>query len=342
MNLICGYAYGILHALSPGPLQLGELCIRTGYEPNVVSVTLRELAAAREVFSAVVRPPKAKPDDPPSERARIFYGIKGQAVPSFDSIQEKPPQFMRKRPHRDPRMEKTPYTDTRALPMEILARMAGRTTFRNPKDVTGIPVTAQDVAHALAAAVDSHGDPTDPLGKAMAMAIACQRESEWPNVEDLGRERLLDWLRSQRHYPRICAGAYTYRARIALHDAFTDLIYPARRRKIREAAKDARMSKEKYRFLLKSTMALLEAAANTAAADAVRYLFALAVVEYPVTSRIRAVSYARGGIQVWTKAAQEVLEDPSEECALDIESLMIDVLLRPRRVGLLTTNRETA
>jgi hypothetical protein len=149
---------------------------------------------------------------------------------------------------------------------------------------------------------------------------------------------VLGHLRAQRQYAGAVQPPYTYRARIMLHDAFCDLVAPDKRRKLREAAKQGKMRCELYRGLLKETTAYLEAAANTAAADAVRYLFALVVMEYPLTERVRAVSVTTaGGIQVWTSAGAADIEAEADTlCAYDINLLLQDMATaRERRPGVL-------
>lgn len=228
-----------------------------------------------------------------------------------------------------------PHSTARPEPIEILARMAGRTSFCTPKTpgASAVPVTPLDIAHAIATVPDK-------LGAAMAMAMACQRPSEWPRVEELGRPRLLRHLRGQREYAGIVEGPLVYRARIGLFDAFHDLVAPARARSVRAAARAARMRLEQYRWLLNESAAFLEAAANTAAADAVRFLFALALVEHPLAGRARAVSVsATGELLVWTSAAaDEVAEiDPDGGYVLDVAALCEEMLTaRSRRPGLLT------
>jgi hypothetical protein len=175
------------------------------------------------------------------------------------------------------------------------------------------------------------------------MAMACQRAYEWTKVEELGHARVLSHLRAQRQYQGIVDAPYTYRARIVMLDAFHDLVAPAQRRNLTAAAKESRMRREMYRYLLHETTAFFEAAANTAAADAVRYLFALAAVEHPLHDKVRAVSItATGEIQVWTDASADELNDENpENGALDIAQLIADVVrYRPRQAGVLALKKQ--
>lgn len=229
-----------------------------------------------------------------------------------------------------------PHSNDRPEPIEILARMNGRTSFRTPRapgGSTAVPVTQADISHAI-------GTVKDKLGASMAMAMACQRHVEWARVEELGHPKLVRHLQHQDRGDLI-AGPYRFRARIALWDAFHDLIAPAAARPLHVAAKTARMRREEYRWLLNQTMSYLEEAANTAAASAVRYLFALAVVEHPLAGRIRAVSAADGEIIVWTTAtADEVSGRNPEGGAIDVLALAEDLLMaRGRRPGVLALPR---
>jgi len=217
-----------------------------------------------------------------------------------------------------------PHTDARPEPIEILARMAGRSTFRTPKQpgaTTAVPVTPLDIAHAVATAQDK-------LGSAMAMAMACQRPYEWHKVERTGHARVLAHLQAQRDYPGIVDAPYTHRARIALYDAFHDLIVPEHRRNLGVAAKDARMPRAMYRHLLRETCGYLEHAANTAAADACRYLFA---------NHIESAKERGEDMHITIDVDGVVLLEAKP--TIDIGQLCRDVIERPRRPGLLEMKR---
>lgn len=170
-----------------------------------------------------------------------------------------------------------PHTREKREPLEILARLAGRTTFVLRGDPTGAtPITPLDVAHAIAASEDR-------LGAAMGMAIACQRPVEWPLVHQLGLPRLLVDLESQRKMPGIVDGHRRFRARLALREAFDRLVAPAAKHStIRETALAWHCDARACKFLIRSATYILEDAANTAASDACAYLFALYIAAAPV------------------------------------------------------------
>lgn len=226
-----------------------------------------------------------------------------------------------------------PHNTDKPEPIEILARMAGRTTFRLPRKVAGataaVPVTPLDIAHAIATAQDK-------LGSRMAMAMACQRPWEYEKVEQLAHPRLLRRLRAQREHPGVVDGPKLYRARIALFDAFHNLVQPSRRLPLSVAARRAHMQRRVYTWLEHEAGALLEEAANTAAKDAVRFLFALAAIEHPIIGGVRAVSWSNGQILVWGTACDA---PPADDYALDVADLFAETLARPRAAGILGLSR---
>jgi hypothetical protein len=170
-----------------------------------------------------------------------------------------------------------PHTREKREPLEILARLAGRTTFVLRGDPTGAaPITPLDVAQALAAS-------DDKLGVEVAMAIACQRPNNWPIVHQLGLPRLLAHLEAQRKMPGIVDGHRRFRARLALREAFDRLVAPAAQHAtIRETALAWHCDARACRFLIRAATAILEDAANTAASDACAFLFALYIAAAPV------------------------------------------------------------
>lgn len=179
---------------------------------------------------------------------------------------------MRSRPRR---LE--PHTREKKEPLEILARLAGRSTFVLKGTPTGsAPITPLDVAHAIAASEDK-------LGAAMGMAIACQREVEWPEVHRLGLPRLLAYLDGQRRFPGIVDGHRRFLARLALREAFERLVAPAvRHLTIHALSATWRCDHRPCSYLLRAARSVLEEAANNAASDACAYLFALYIASAPV------------------------------------------------------------
>lgn len=345
----------ILSVLGDAPSMLGALALAAGVVPSAALKRLRRLAQLRHVDCSRVWPAAemAKPRRDRSETtARVMWRLHGTEKPAALPADAPLPA---REPRRVPPRARA-HTNDRPEPIEILARMAGRTNFLTPKKTSAsnaVPVTALDIAHAISYAgkdvVDARGRTIqrgEQLGATMALAMACQRPMDWPKVQELARDRLINLLKRQNTHRDIVDGANAYRARIVLYDAFGDLIAPALRRNLREAARSARMRREPYRHLLKHARALLEGAANTAAARAVRYLFALAVVEHPLVGAVRAVSVGVSGeIVLWPRPAREVNAHMPSADAIDVGELCREIVAaqgRERLPGVLSLRATSA
>lgn len=166
------------------------------------------------------------------------------------------------------RFRRDPYTREPRDPLEWIARLAGRSAFRVPTEgrATRPPLSDADVAHAL-------GGCPDPLGQAMALAIACCRQDLWPQVEPLAMPRWIEVLAAgpDRH---LVAGRLALRARLILVDAFRDLVEPGRAMSWATAAELLRMRVSDYRRLHRQAGGLLDSAARLAARDCATRLFA--------------------------------------------------------------------
>nr|GAT43705.1 predicted protein [Mycena chlorophos] len=158
-----------------------------------------------------------------------------------------------------------PWTDDRPEPMEILARLAGNTSFRLPSSGGRASVTNEDVAHAL-------GCVQDRLAQMLALAIATGSTKEWPSIQRLAAPRLLSQLQADRRTRSLVAGFNRYRARLVLHDAFHDLVC-GRTLSWREAARLCRMAQQPYRDLHGAVTGFLQTEAVAAAHAAARALF---------------------------------------------------------------------
>lgn len=313
-------------ALCERPRTLPDLCAASGLSARATSEALRALVEAGDVRCSRLGNPGERRD-----ADRLLWHVVGR--PALLRSEATPPSRGDVRREQRLRAGAKAHSSDRPEPIEILARMAGRTNFRTPKTpgAMAVPVTPLDIAHAIATVPDK-------LGAAMAMAMACQRSAEWPLVEELGLPQLLAHIRRQRVHPGIVDGANVFRARIALWDAFHDLVAPAQTRPLNLAARGARMRRQQYRWLLNEAAAFLEAAANTAAADAVRFLFALAVLDYPLAGSVRAVSVASTGeILIWTSVAMGRADGDGAGVAVDLEALCEEVLrARGRSPGILS------
>lgn len=263
----------ILAALAKQPHTLTSLCRVVEELPGRVLPRLRDMARRGMAVRAVVRDRHpAYPGEVVAGHSRVVWKLPEQPMPTFEDVNVVPhsslatPESRRRR-----RREKLdPYTKDRRGALEILSMLAGRTSYTVPtqgRSTKEPGVTALDVAHALAASPEK-------LGASVGLAIACQRESEWPTVHELAYEPLLHDLRRQQLFPRVVAGALKYRVRLVLADAFHDLIRPQCQPPYRVAAKERAIAENAYRFLHQRICTYLEAAASAAAGDACRFLFA--------------------------------------------------------------------
>lgn len=334
----------ILQALAAGPLTLGAIhAVVRDFPADYVHAWLQALAGDQRVrCTSVPARGGARPRRPGEQGDYVLlWSRTDQGAPTAVPRPVSPPaaRAPRRQHVGGHRIHLAPHTDDKPEPMEILARLAGprgslgRSTA--PRGTSTVPLTPLDIAHAVATA-------TDKLGAAMAMAISCQRPGEWPRVQELGRPRLLRHLHAQREFPDIVAGAHRFRARIALWDAFHGLIAPAARPRLSDAARAASMRRSEYRYMLDVATAILESAASTAAADAVRFLFS-AAIEHVAGARFVSVS-AAGQIRVWTadSAAQvQAAMQGSDVFVLDVCELLRDITTsRARRAGVLSLNTE--
>ena len=244
---------------------------------------------------------------------------------------------MRVRPRvRRNRVRRDPFTTDKRTPIEILSRLAGRTNFITPRQGGGsrYPITDLDIAAAIATA-------RDKLGSSMAMAIACQRPQEWDHVHERGRPRLVAELRTQREMPGVVDGPFVFRARIALYDAFHLLLYPTRRQPVRHASKVWGIGERVYGFLLHRAEAMLDAAANTAASDATKFLFR-EIIEHAGIDEPALIHITKSGeLQVWLasdlKRAINTSDSDVDEAPPDLVDLLLSEPMTLRRMpGILT------
>ena len=238
------------------------------------------------------------------------------------------------RRRRGPKLD--PYTQERRGALEILAMLAGRTSYTIPtqgRSTKEPGVTAIDVAHAI-------GASPEKLGASVGLAVACQRESEWPTVHELAYEPLLWDMRHQKMFPRVVAGALKYRLRVVLYDAFHDLIRPQRQPPYRVAAVERMMAENAYRFLHQQISRYLDARAETAASDACRFLFAPAATAEPSI----VLADGEGNVTVIAEESAKDLIYAKPLHGLDDEARMwlIREILKPesrtRTLGTLTLN----
>ncbi len=248
------------------------------------------------------------------------------------------PHKRRGRPSRSEKKE-VDTRDTKREPLEILAMLAGRTTYRVPvegRSTADPSITAIDVAHALGAAPNK-------AGAHMALAIACQRHNELPSVSALVYPRLLKELRAQRHFPGVVAGPKKYRICLVLPEAFRDVVRPHPRRPLKPLAKAAEMNESAFRFLHRHISAHLESEAADAARFASTFLFARyagSTIGKP-GDHVAVMISENGSLVIQRARSAEALHARLAEVvtAVDIDLLLAEMLApgaRERTLGVLS------
>lgn len=142
--------------------------------------------------------------------------------------------------------------DKRAEPMEILARLAGGTTYKTPTEgraTRSTGLTTEDISHAL-------GYVRDPIAQRMALAMACQVTAEWPAIQALAYDVMRRDMLASPRTRELVADHRRYRVRLAMHAAFHDLVL-MQRSSWRDGAKVARMRVQDYRELYEAAMGFL-------------------------------------------------------------------------------------
>jgi hypothetical protein len=154
-------------------------------------------------------------------------------------------------------------------PLEILSRMAGGSTFREPsvgRSTRGYATTTLDIAAAL-------GYVRDPLEQRLALALACQTDAEWPAVRQLATPPMMRQLLGSHATKSLVRGKLRYRASVVLHEAFHDLALVRHPQPVPEAAKQLDVSPRDYRALYRVVAGFIETTAQSGARSAVEALF---------------------------------------------------------------------
>lgn len=156
-------------------------------------------------------------------------------------------------------------------PLEILSRLAGGTTFREPaagRSTRGHATTTLDIAAAL-------GYVKDPLEQRLAMALACQTDVEWPTVRQLAYAPVMRQLLGSHATKSLVRGKLGYRASVVLHTAFHDLALVRRPQLAQELeeAKHLDLPPRDYRKLYRVVAGFIETTAQSGARAAVEALF---------------------------------------------------------------------
>jgi hypothetical protein len=263
----------LLGRLAAAPASLSGLCLALSLDASEVHPRLAMMEKRGIVELRRVDATPRRVGELPTDRSRVVWCLKGQeTLPAFEHVAlftpPKPAPFRQ----REMRRKVDPHTKDRREPIEILAMLAGRSNYLVPtegKSTADPAMTPIDVAHALAASPNE-------LGAAVGLAMACQREYEWPRVSELAYPKVLKDLEHQQSWPGIVAGPLKFRASVVLWDAFHDIVRPTHMRRLKVAAKDAGIQYKAYLFLHHHISGALESEANSAASDACHFLFARA------------------------------------------------------------------
>lgn len=153
--------------------------------------------------------------------------------------------------------------------MEIIARLAGGTTFRDPTSGRSSREGALDTP-TIAAAL---GFVRDPLAQRMALAVACQTTNEWPHVQAMAYPLLRGRLMADRAYRPLLVGHRRWRLRLVLCDAFIACCGARDATSLAGMARTARMRVEDYTALRRACEDFLMDAAREGAREAWQRLF---------------------------------------------------------------------
>lgn len=154
-------------------------------------------------------------------------------------------------------------------PLEILSRLAGGSTFREPsvgRSTRGHATTTLDIAAAL-------GYVRDPLEQRLALALACQTDAEWPAVRQLATPPVMRQLLGSHATKSLVRGKLRYRASVVLHAAFHDLALVRHPQSPPEAAKQLEMQTRDYCKVYRVVAGFIETTAQSGARSAVEALF---------------------------------------------------------------------
>lgn len=158
-----------------------------------------------------------------------------------------------------------PWTTDRPGPLEILARLAGTTSFRLPQGGGKGSITNEDIQHALAT--------VKPLrAQLIALAIATGNAKHWSDIQRLAYPRLINELLGDCHTRPLVSGANKFRARLLLYDAFHDMV-AWRAASWREASLRCGMQQRAYKDLHHAVSGFLRTEAAGAAHSAICRLF---------------------------------------------------------------------
>ncbi|MGC1550514.1 MAG: hypothetical protein WA777_18485 [Rhodanobacter sp.] len=207
-------------------------------------------------------------DEPRKDKlGRIYPKRKGAPEGGWPTMPEAPKWTARVPLRKAPRG--AAYTDSPKSALEVLSRLAGATTFKEPttgRATGGRTITNEDIAHAL-------GHVHDPLVQRLALAIACGTISEWPRIQQMAYPLLVQDLQASHNTRKTVTGANKYRIHLVLHHVFFDLALQRLPTSAFEAAKTCRMQVRDYKALYKAIAGFIETKAQEGAHIAKRVLY---------------------------------------------------------------------
>lgn len=199
---------------------------------------------------------------------REMYDKHGVRLP-WPSMPAKPKPRPRiaSRTQRD--IEQTPRADTGKTPLEVLSRITGSTTFKEPSNGRSTRhggMCTLDIAGAL-------GYVKDPLQQRLAMALACMTDAEWESIQALAFPRLLTQLLGSHATRGLVGGKKRHRARLMLHTVFHDLALCRTPMHVTVMAKALDVSPKDCRKLYQVTAGFIETEAQAGARTAIDALY---------------------------------------------------------------------
>lgn len=153
---------------------------------------------------------------------------------------------------------KDPYTKDPRDPLELIAKFLVGSSYRVPAQGSGgVALRAADIAGAVAYM-------KDPLEKRAVLAVATRAGSrEVAQLSLMAYRRVIRCVRDLRPQPiDLHQPADRWRLRIAVYDAATELVWPERRRSLKDLAKAANMRVGTYAALHRCATSSLQEALN--------------------------------------------------------------------------------
>lgn len=175
------------------------------------------------------------------------------------------------------RDKRDPYTTDPRDPLELISRLLVGSSYRVPVEGTGTKsgLQAVDVAGAV-------GYMEDPLAGRVSVAVATRAEApEIARVSAAAYRRVARTIRMLKTRPLTLAEpADRWRLRMVIYDVATELVWPERRRPLKDLAKATKMRLGTYCLVHKVAMAELQSALNEGRRDFARRLWSSRVASY--------------------------------------------------------------